>query len=146
MNGVLAMRMLLPALLLGSAADAQAQDADVVAAIQAYDQAWNRQDAAAFERTLGADYVYFTSKGGVRSRQQWVAFLGSPKYRLESAERSEFQVHRTADTAVVGTRWKGHGSYDGKPFRDDQRCSLVLGRAAEGWKVLSEHCVQIVGS
>lgn len=119
-------------------------EAEVISAVQAYDQAWNRKDAAGFERTLADEYVYFTSKGGVRSRQRWVEFLGSPKYELASAERSEIAVHRTADVAVVSSRWKGHGSYDGKPFRDDQRCGLVLARSPEGWKVLSEHCTQIV--
>ena len=134
-----------PVLLFCGAVQAQpAPDAGISDAIQAYDRAWAAQDPAAFARTLAADYVYFTSKGGVRSRQQWVEFLGSPKFRLESAERSEIQVHRTADTAVVGSRWKGHGNYDGKAFRDDQRCSLVLARSTDGWKVLSEHCVQIV--
>ncbi|MCL1634596.1 nuclear transport factor 2 family protein [Luteimonas sp. SX5] len=128
----------------GAAQAQPAPETGVAAAIQAYDRAWAGKDPVAFERTLAADYVYFTSKGGVRSRQQWVEFLGSPKFRLASAERSEIQVHRTADTAVVGSRWKGHGSYDGKPFRDDQRCSIVLARSADGWKVLSEHCVQIV--
>lgn len=118
---------------------------EMVAVIQAYDQAWAGKDPAAFERTLATNYVYFTSKGGVRSRQQWVEFLGSPKFRLESAQRSEIQVHRTEHTAVVGSRWKGHGSYDGKAFVDDQRCSMVLAQSLSGWKVLSEHCVQIVG-
>lgn len=121
-------------------------ETEVTRAVEAYDQAWNRKDAAGFERLLADDYVYFTSKGGLRSRQQWVAFLGSPKYELAAAERSEIVVHRTADAAVVSSRWKGHGSYDGKPFRDDQRCGLVLGRTPAGWKVLSEHCTQIVGN
>ncbi len=146
MRRVLPMLLLSPVLLIcnGAAQARPAPETEMADAIHAYDRAWAGKDPAAFERTLAADYVYFTSKGGVRSRQQWVEFLGSPKFRLESAERSEIQVHRTADTAVVGSRWKGHGSYDGKPFRDDQRCSMVLVRSAEGWKVLSEHCVQIV--
>lgn len=146
MRSVLPMVILSPMLFLCSDV-AQAQstpETGMADAIQAYDRAWAGKDPAAFERTLAANYVYFTSKGGVRSRQQWVEFLGSPKFRLESAERSEIQAHRTADTAVVGSRWKGHGSYDGKPFRDDQRCSLVLTKSADEWKVLSEHCVQIV--
>lgn len=145
MRRVLPLLLLSPLLFVCSGAVAQPPpETDMADAIQAYDRAWAGKDPAAFERTLAADYVYFTSKGGVRSRQQWVEFLGSPKFRLESAERSEIQVHRTADTAVVGSRWKGHGSYDGKPFRDDQRCSLVLARSVDGWKILSEHCVQIV--
>lgn len=123
---------------------AVAAEVEVEHTIQAYDEAWNRKDAAAFEQILAADYVYFTSKGAIWPRQRWLGLMLSPKYVLESAERSDIVVHRTADTAVVGSRWRGHGSYDGKPFRDDQRCSLVLARSQAGWRVLSEHCTQIV--
>lgn len=119
-------------------------ETEMMAVIQAYDRAWAGKDPAAFERTLATNYVYFTSKGGVRSRPQWVEFLGSPKFRLDAAQRSEIQVHRTDRTAVIGSRWKGHGSYDGKAFVDDQRCSMVLAQSLDGWKILSEHCVQIV--
>lgn len=119
-------------------------EAEVAGVIKAYDQAWGRKDAAAFEQILAADYVYFTSKGALWPRQRWLGLMLSPKYALGSAERSEIVVHRTADTAVVSSRWKGHGTYDNKPFRDDQRCSLVLARSAAGWKILSEHCTQIV--
>jgi len=135
------------ALLFGAVSNAAAErtaESEVAGVIKAYDEAWGRKDAAAFEQMLAADYVYFTSKGALWPRQRWLGLMLSPKYALASAERSEIVVHRTADTAVVGSRWKGHGTYDGKPFRDDQRCSLVLARSPTGWKVLSEHCTQIV--
>ena len=128
-------------------ASAQTPDRDgegVRRAIRDYDAAWNRKDAAAFDKLLAPDYVYFTSKGAVWTKQRWLGLMLSPKYELESAQRSEIVVHLTGDTAMAGTRWQGHGSYDGKPFRDDQRCSLALRREAGAWQVLSEHCTQIV--
>lgn len=128
------------------AAAAQSEsDAGVRKAVEAYDIHWERKDLAALERVLADDYVYFSSKGDTLSRHAWLGRLSAPKYVLKSSVRSEIEVHRIADAAVVGTRWKGHGEYDGTPFVDDQRCSLVLGRAPAGWKVLSEHCTQIVG-
>lgn len=124
---------------------AQAEsDADVRDAVKAYDTHWERKDRAALERVLADDYVYFSSKGDVLSRQAWLGRLSATEYVLKSSVRSEIEVHRIGDAAVVGTRWKGHGEYDGKPFVDDQRCSLVLGRSQTTWKVLSEHCTQIV--
>jgi ketosteroid isomerase-like protein len=120
-------------------------DADgIQRAIQDYDEAWNRKDAAGFEKRLAPDYVYFTSKGAVWSKPRWLALMLSPKYTLASARRSDIAVHRTGDTAVASSRWQGHGRYDGKPFRDDQRCSLVLRREAADWRILAEHCTQIV--
>ena len=119
-------------------------DADVRDAVKAYDTHWERKDLAALERVLADDYVYFSSKGDTLSRQVWLGRLSAPKYVLKSSVRSEIEVHRIGDAAVVGTRWKGHGEYEGTPFVDDQRCSLVLGRSPTAWKVLSEHCTQIV--
>jgi ketosteroid isomerase-like protein len=112
--------------------------------VERYDSAWNRKDTAGVEHILAPDYVYFTSKGGVESRQDMLNMLLSPKYTLASAERSEMKVYRASSPAVVSSRWKGHGTYNGQEFHDDQRCSIVLEREKQGWQVLSEHCTQIV--
>ena len=117
---------------------------DVLPVVEEYDRAWNAKDASTAGRFLASDYVYFSSKGQVQTRQPTLDMLLSPKYILASAERSEMKVYRQSDTAVVSSRWRGHGSYDGKEFRDDQRCSIVLVRQGHGWQVLSEHCTQIV--
>lgn len=92
---------------------------------------------------MAPDYVYFTSKGETRSRQQLFDEFLSPNYHLASAERSEMKVYASPATAVVSSRWKGHGTYNGQEFHDDQRCSIVLTREESGWHVLSEHCTQI---
>jgi ketosteroid isomerase-like protein len=119
-------------------------DQDISRFIERYDKAWNNKDAAVIERILAPDYVYFSSKGEVRSRQSVLDELLSPKYILASAERTEIKAYRTAGTAVVSSRWKGQGTYDGREFHDDQRCSIVLAQGKRGWLVLSEHCTQIV--
>lgn len=123
---------------------AEAMDAGIAAAIKTYDETWDRKDLAGLEAVLAPEYVYFSSKGGVLTRQQWLDRLSSTTYRLDSTERSEMDAHVSGTTAVVGTRWKGHGTSKGKPFRDDQRCSMALTRTSGEWKVLSEHCTQIV--
>jgi ketosteroid isomerase-like protein len=112
--------------------------------VEWYDNALNRKDVAAVERLLAPEYVYFSSKGEVRSRQSLLDELLSPKYILASAERTDVKVYQTSGTAVVSSRWKGQGTYDGQPFHDDQRCSIVLAQNKQQWLVLSEHCTQIV--
>ncbi len=131
-------------LALPAAAAESAVDPGIVAAIKTYDDTWNEKDLAGLEAVLAPEYVYFSSKGDVLSRQEWLGRLSSDRYKLASTARSEIQAHVSGDAAVVGTRWKGHGTYDGKPFRDDQRCSMALTRATGKWRVLSEHCTQIV--
>jgi ketosteroid isomerase-like protein len=127
-----------------SAAESGKSEQEIIQFIEKYDNAWNHKDAAQVERILAPDYVYFSSKGAVSSRQQSLSMLRSPKYNLASAERSEMKVYLASSTAVVSSRWKGHGAYDGQEFHDDQRCSIVLTYEKRGWQVLSEHCTQIV--
>ena len=86
---------------IASAQGKQTQEADIARFIESYDNAWNHKDAAAIERILAPDYVYFSSKGQVRSRQSLLEEFLSPKYNLASAERTELKAYLTMDTAVV---------------------------------------------
>jgi ketosteroid isomerase-like protein len=129
---------------ISSAQTKNSHEDEITRLVEKYDDAWNHKDAAMVDRLLAPDYVYFSSKGQVRSRQSLFDEFLSPKYTLVSAIRSEVKVYRSSDTAVVSSRWKGNGTYDGKEFHDDQRCSIVLSREKPGWMILSEHCTQIV--
>jgi hypothetical protein len=133
---------------LPSATIAEGQEAarsgDPLAAIVAqFDSSWNRKDTVAVGRWLAPRYQYFTSLGGVRSRAPVLAFLGSPEYVLEQAQRSEIVVTHSGPVAVVSSRWQGHGTYQGKHFTDDQRCGQVWLETSRTWQMLSEHCIQI---
>ena len=118
---------------------------DSIAALVArYDSSWNRKDSTAIGRLLAPEYYYFTSRGGVWRRAAVLGLVTDSTYLLKYARRREVEVTRWASAAVVSSRWEGGGSYRGKPFTDDQRCSLVWVESAGNWKLLSEHCTQIV--
>lgn len=112
--------------------------------IARYDAAWSARDEVALQRLIAPTFVYFTSRGGEWSRSRWFTFMLSPAYQLKAAERTEVVVVPSGDVAVASTRWIGRGSYEGRPFNDDQRCSIVLARTHQSWRILSEHCTQIV--
>lgn len=132
---------LLPA---GNAAAADRDDETPEQAIARYDAAWSARDEAGLQQLIAPNFIYFTSRGGEWSRDRWFAFMLSPDYRLEAARRHEIAVTRSGDdVAVASTRWTGHGAWQGRPFEDDQRCSVVLARLDQTWKVISEHCTQI---
>ena len=134
-------------LLLGSqVAQGQAYDreAEIATLIAEYDSSWNRQDTVALSRLLAPEYQYFTSRGRVWSRAELLRLVGSPSYVLKRARRSEIAVTRRPPAAVVSSRWQGHGSYEGKAFTDDQRCGQVWLQTAGDWRLLSEHCTQII--
>ena len=120
-----------------------ALESDARAAILRYDDAWMKKDVKALDRLLAPDYVYFSSLGGVTDLKKTRETVASPDYRLERGERSEIHTYRAGTTVVVSTRWKGAGSFKGKPFDDDQRCSVVVGFVDGKARVLSEHCTNL---
>ena|SRR5688572_22875657 len=127
------------------AAHAQDPGAPVTKALSEYDTAWNKKDAAAVARTLTDDYVYFSSTGGLTDRKATLDFLASPDYKLTFVERSEIKIlSNNSSVAVVSSRWKGRGTYGKEEINDDQRCGLVFVKQGKAWKLLSEHCTQIV--
>ena len=114
-------------------------------ALSEYDRMWNAKDVKGVEQILADDYVYFSSTGGLTNRKATLEFLASPDYKLTSVERSEIKILSQSESiAIVSSRWKGRGSYGKEEINDDQRCGLVFVKQKNIWKLLSEHCVQIV--
>lgn len=113
-------------------------------ALTEYDEAWNKKDAAGVSQILADEYVYFSSNGGLTDRKATLTFLGSPDYKLTFVERSEIKALSTGSVVVVSSRWKGRGTYGNIEINDDQRCGLVFVKQGRNWKLLSEHCAQIV--
>jgi len=117
-------------------------------ALHAYDDAWKRKDVQGVSRILAADYMYFTSDGKLTDKKRTLEFLGSPDYKLTFVERTEISfvsmLSRDRSVAVLSSRWKGRGRYGKEEINDDQRCGLVFVKEGKVWKLLSEHCSQIV--
>lgn len=127
-----------------SASAQNAKQADVISVLRKYDEAWNTKDVATVDRLLAPEYVYFSSNGNLTSRQQTLELFKSPGYKLTFAERTEIKTFRSGATVIVSSRWKGKGTYNDEEINDDQRCSLVFAKQKNTWRVLSEHCTQIV--
>ena len=127
-----------------SAQNSDKQIENVLQTLKKYDEAWNKKDAKAVGEILDAQYVYFSSTGGLSARQESLNFLVSPKYVLTFVERSEIKTFRSGETVLVSSRWKGKGTYEAGEINDDQRCGQVFVKSGKNWKLFSEHCVQIV--
>ena len=114
-------------------------------ALAMYDRSWNQKDVNSVAQLLAEDYVYFSSTGSLTTRKATLEFLASPDYKLTFVERSEIKILSQSDSiAVISSRWKGRGLYGKEEINDDQRCGLVFMRQKTIWKLLSEHCSQIV--
>jgi ketosteroid isomerase-like protein len=121
------------------------QSRPVEEALRDYDSAWNKKDVAKVARMLAKDYVYFSSTGSLTDRKATLEFLASPDYKLTFVNRSEIKVlSSTNSVAVISSRWQGRGTFGKEEINDDQRCGLVFAKQGRVWKLLSEHCTQIV--
>ncbi len=126
-------------------AQACPDEVPVRSALASYDSAWNNTDVNAVANILADDYVYFSSTGSLTKRKATLEFLIKPDYKLPFVERSEIEVLSVSSSvATVSSRWKGRGNFGKELINDDQRCGLVFVRQDGLWKLLSEHCVQIV--
>ena len=123
----------------------QASDDAINNAVKLYDDAWNKKNVDGVSKILADDYVYFSSTGSLTDRKKTLEFLASPDYKLTFVERSEIKILSRSDrVAIVSSRWKGRGMYGKEEINDDQRCGLVFVKENRSWKLLSEHCAQIV--
>lgn len=117
---------------------------DVRAVCQRWFQAWLEKDAATVEQLAGDDYTYVAPDGSTRDRSAILAIIRSPRYRLERGTRTEVVVRALgADAALERHRYQGAGSFEGKPFTDDQRCVMVWERRDGAWRLVMEQCSNV---
>lgn len=116
---------------------------EVIDAIMRFDEGWRTKNKPAVDSVLAPSYIYFTQSGGLFNRDSVVATAGSPDYSLERMTRMEYQVELQGNTAIVATRWQGKGVYRGKPFDEDQRCSITIIKTNGHVQIYSEHCTPI---
>jgi ketosteroid isomerase-like protein len=114
---------------------------DAIDTINQYDAAWLRKDVAGVDAVLAPQFVYFSSTGQVTDRAGTLKLLGSPSYSMTFGKRDDMVPYSSGTTIVVASRWRGEGSYDGKPYVDLQRCSVVVDIAQR--KIVSEHCTNM---
>ncbi len=116
---------------------------EVINVINKFDEGWNTKNLKLVDSVLSPSYVYFTQSGGTFSRDSVVATAGESSYFLKDVSRTELDIKIYHNTAIVSTRWKGKGSYRGRPFDEDQRCSIVVVKKEDKVEILSEHCTPL---
>lgn len=104
-------------------------------------RAWFEKDAATVDKLMADEYIYIAPNGQLLDRPAILQIIRAESYHLDSGAPTELVVRRIAsDTAALVQRWQGEGSFDGKPFKDDHRCTRVCVRREGFWQVALEHC------
>jgi ketosteroid isomerase-like protein len=101
--------------------------------------AWLDKDAATVERLMADDYVYVAPSGQAQARVAILRVIHTPSYRLRKFNRTDIVIRPLGDTAaVVRSRERDEGEFDGKHFEDDHALLQVWSRVGRDWMVVLE--------
>jgi hypothetical protein len=99
------------------------------------------KDAALIEKLMANDYVYIAPNGKVMDRKTILDIVKSPSYRLDNSRRTPVLIKSVGeDAAVMVFHSQAAGTFEGKSFEDDHKCTMVCIRRRSGWRVLLEQC------
>lgn len=119
------------------AAQAPADNREILAVAQAFDDAQVRGDRATLERMLAPDYLLVQGSGRVGDRRDFIAGWTDPKSHVEPLDiRDRLFLRPSPDTAIVGGEAWVRGTDDGKAFTQHFRYADTFVRRGGQWVVV----------
>jgi len=118
-------------------------EAEVIKIGQEYDQAWVRQDAAAFERLLANDAVLTDESGKVSHKAEVIANAKSGVVKFEVGKSEDVKRYFFGDTVVVSGRWIEQSTSQGKPFAGTSQNTTVYVKRNGVWQVVADQVTPI---
>ena len=116
----------------------------VLAAMEVYKQAILDRDTAALARIWTENYTFINPQGGLVTREQRLANLGSGNTNVQviDAER-EITVRLFGDAAVVQNLSTLRGSFSGQPTDTDLRGTFVWVRRDGRWRLVTNQLTAV---
>jgi ketosteroid isomerase-like protein len=113
----------------------------VAAVVSSFHAALKSGDAAAAARLLAPDAVLLEA-GGIETRAEYLANHLPADIEFErvvSSTRAPSRIVVTGDTAWAVTSGEWQGAFQGRPVSFVGVESMVLSRAADGWRIRAIH-------
>ena len=124
--------------------DKKLMEEQVMKAGQAYNDMIKRNDAAAIENVLSADYMYTSSEGSLNTREQEIARFKSGKIKIDSAELTEQKVRIIGNAGAIETgKFHVKGKNDGKAFDEVERYTTTWTWRSGRWQIVADHTSSI---
>lgn len=120
--------------------DKKLMEQQVMKAGQAYNDMIRKNDLAGIERVLASDYMYTTSDGQVRTRDQEIARLKERKSVIEIADSTDQKVRIIGNGAAIETAtFRVKGTNSGKPFDEMERYTTTWAWRDGRWQIVADH-------
>jgi hypothetical protein len=109
-----------------------------------WNQAWLENNVPLVEKLMAEDYLYITPGGKLMDRNAILNIMKSPSYRLDNSTRTPLVIKAAGeDAAVMVFHSQASGTFEGKSFQDDHKCTMLCVRRGGEWRVLLEQCSPI---
>jgi hypothetical protein len=106
-----------------------------------WNRAWLERDVTLVEKLMADDYLYIAPNGKLLDRKAILNIIKSPSYRLDNSARTPVMIKPVgADAAVMVFHSQATGTFEGKPFKDDHKCTMLCVRLGCVWRLLLEQC------
>jgi len=106
-----------------------------------WNRAWLERDVTLVAKLMADDYLYIAPNGKLLDRKAILNIIKSPSYRLDNSVRTPVMIKPVgADAAVMVFHSQAAGEFEGKPFKDDHKCTMLCVRRGSEWRVLLEQC------
>jgi ketosteroid isomerase-like protein len=133
-----------PALARGQAATSPREGA-VLAALEEYKQAILDGDTTALARIWTENYTFINPQGGLVTREQRLANIGSGNTSVQIIDNErEITVRLFGDAAIVQNLSTLHGTFSGQPTDTDLRGTFVWARRGGRWQLVTNQLTAVV--
>ncbi len=123
-----------------------AREAEILARVAEFGDAFMAADADKLSDMLTDDYVHSGPTGRVRTKQEWLSWIATRRdamdsgaFRFDTYENDEFIVRIHGDTAIVSARNRATGLRDGQPFSFRIRFTNVWVKQEGQWRRAAFH-------
>jgi ketosteroid isomerase-like protein len=110
---------------------------------QAYDQAWLRQDAAAFERLLADDAILVDENGRLTTKAEVIANAKSGAVKFEVGKSEDVKRYFYGNTVVTTGRWTEKSTNNGRQVNSTMQNTTVYAKRNGNWQVVADQVTLI---
>ena len=129
-----------------TAASSASAEADVKKLMTELAASLAKNDADAAAKYYSEDYHLITPDGIDQNKAARIADMKSGSTKFDSFAYENINVRSYGDTAVAIATVKAKGVVSGRPRTSDMIATLVLHKAADGWKVVSGQATAVAAA
>lgn len=112
---------------------------ELVALAHDWDRAMVANDIAAIGRFMADDWTIVGSDGSTSDKATFLALIESGVLSHDVMQTDDIVVRVYGDAAVLLARGISGGSYQGQPFREEERQSNLFVRQGGEWRCVLTH-------